>query len=326
MGLIYKDITVTPEATWGTSLAGDPDRLHIKSINLNLAREKQVVEETTGTPKGRQRIVVIKDTLEGDMVGFLTPTTAHHVLEWVNGAQVTVGSSVGASGTLFNYNQNIDGNLYSKAINIDRTNSQERFNGVRAKTLQLTAQDSLTEFTLHVMAKNRGLGATIGDNNIGETVKPFTFADWTISFNAGGTIGPNPITLAAKQWAMTYDNQQEAAYLSGSQTPTRTDPKIPTLEGSFSLFHDGASYTDAAYGASEFYLRFQGVMPSDRGLIAGVTPFMLRIDIPKVQLTKTDRTYANGELAMEDFTFSAIFDTGLSALWFPQLTAGASIS
>ena len=325
MALIYKDVSIINEATWGTSLAGDPDRIHIKSLTLNLNAEDQLVEETVGTPKGRMRMVLIKNTLEGNLDGYLTPTNAHHIFEWVNGTSVAIGSSMGASGTLFNYNQDVSGTFCSKAINIDRTNSYERYNGVRAKTLELKSSDSITEWTLGVIAKSRGLGAALVDNVIGETVKPFTFADWTVQINAGNTIG-TPITVQAKQWSISYDNNLESTYLSGSQTPARSDVKIPSIKGSFTLFHDGTSWTDATYGASEFYLRFQGTLPSERGLIAGVTPYMLRIDVPRVMLTKTVRNYANGELAIEDFDFTGMFDTGLSALWFPQLTAGLSIS
>jgi hypothetical protein len=326
MGLIYKDITVIQETSWGASLAGDPNRLHIRNISLNEENEKLLVEETSGTPKGRGRMVSVKNNYTGDITGFLTPRNAHHILGWVNGSTGSVGSSVGASGTLFNYYQNSNGVMTSKAINIDRVDSQERYNGVRAKSLEITSSDSLTEFTLGVIAKQRGLGASIPETDIGETVKPFTFADWTVSINAGNTIGTAPITQSVKQWNLSYDNQLETSFLSGSADPARSDPKIPTIKGSFSIFHSGTSWTDANYGASEFYMRFQGVMPSDRGLIAGVTPYMLRIDVPRVQLTKSVRNYANGELSIEEFSFDGIYDPGLSSLWFAQLTAGISVS
>ena len=326
MALIYKDITVTNESTWGVSLAGDPDRLHITSINLNLDENKMVIQDTSGTPKGFNRMTTGKYSLEGDIKGYVTPTNIHHALELVMGTSVTVGSSCGASATLFYYYQDVSGTLCSKAINIDRTNSQERYNGVRAKSLEITATDALTEFTLHCIGKSRGLGATVTDYVIGESIRPFIFADWTIYINAGNTSGPNGVTVGAKTWTLTYDNQQETTYLSGNQTPSRTDAKVPTLEGSFSLFHDGTSWTDATYGASEFFLRFQGVLPSERGLIAGVTPFMLRLDIPRVQLMKTVRGYADDTITVEDFKFTAMFDPGSSTLWYPQQTAGVSIS
>lgn len=326
--LAYKDILVTPEATWGASLAGIPDRLHIRTSTLNLDVEKQLVEETTGTPKGRNRIISIKNTLEGEITGYLSPRNAHHVFEWVNGV---LGSyaTMGDSGSLVTYNQDVGGSLISKSVTIDRNNSQERFNGVRAKSLELTAADSITEFTLSAIARSKGLGASIDESTaltIGETVKPATFADWTIQINAGSTIGTAPITLLAKEWNIKYDNGLETAHLSGSATPARSDPKVPTIEGSYSIFHDGSSWVSATHGSSEFALRFQATLPSERGLIAGVTPFMIRIDIPKVQLSTNTRQYGQGELVMEETNFMAMFDTGISALWRVQITAGQSIS
>src|SRR3990167_8524350 len=146
--LIYEDLEIGNEATWGTSVAATTYRLGVKTVTFNRMLEKSLVETTTVTPKGRDRIVSVKSTYEGDITGIVTPRVIHHMLELVNGEFAVVGTSVGASGTLFEYPQNTSGSMASKFINLDRNNSSERFLGVRGKSLEISFSDNQLEFTL----------------------------------------------------------------------------------------------------------------------------------------------------------------------------------
>lgn len=324
--LIYEDLEIGNEATWGASVAATTYRLAVKSVTFNRALEKQLAETTTVTPKGRDRIVSIKSAYEGDITGIVTPRVIHHMLELVNGEFAVAGSSAGTSATIFEYPQNTSGSMASKFINLDRNNSTERFLGVRGKSLEITFSDSVMEFTLNGMAKTRGLGTALANNLTGETIKPFVFADATVSIHQGASYSSTPVTLAVSEFSLTYDNGLESTYLSGSADPSRSDPKMPDIKGKFKIFHDGASWTDAAYGASEFYIRMQATLPSSGGLIAGVTPFILRIDVPRTELTTNVRNYEQAELSVEEIEFSGMVEKGLSLLWRVQLTAGASVS
>ena len=322
--LIYKDIGVQDEVSFGISLTANYTRLHVRTVTLNQTIDKMLVEDTTSNVKGRDRISRIKTTLEGDITGFITPRGVHQMLEMVNGA-VATGTSMGASGSLFTYYQDTSGTSFlSKVVNLDRNNSQEKFLGVRAKSLELTASDSLAEYTLSVIAKTYGAGASMADI-LGETVKSFNFADNVLQINAGTTIGTAPITHKVSEWSIKYDNGLEATYLSGLEDITRSDPKIPTIEGKFTIFHEGASWTAGNYGSSEFYIRLTATLPSHGGLIAGVSPYVLRIDMPRTELTSTVRNYEQAEFGVEEIEFKGMFHPGLSLLWRPELTCGLSI-
>lgn len=323
--LIYKDIVFQPEATYGVSVAGSPDKLHVRTVTLSQTTEKILVEDTVANVKGRDRIVLNKNTVEGDVTGYVTPRGIHHALELALGTAATVGSSVGLSATLWQYDQNTTGTLLSKTMILDRNNSQEAFRGVRGKSLEITSSDSVTEYSLGVMAQSRTGAAALADL-VGETVKPFVFADWTVQVNAGTTIGTAPITLAVSEWNIKYDNGQEGAFLSGSANLTRSDPMIPTLEGKIKIFHAGNSWADASFGNSNFYMRLQGTMPSGNGLVAGVTPYTLKIDMPKTQLSVNVRNYEQAAISVEDIDFVAQFETGLSYMIRAEMTAGQSIS
>jgi len=321
--LAYKDLGIETESSFGASTAGTATRLHVASVGIELNPNKELVEDTSGTPKGRDRIVARRNDIEGDITGFGTPRSLHHMFELALGE---AGSSV-ALGTaaIITYNQNTSGSMISKTINVDRNNSQEKFSGVRGKSLELTASDDLLEFTTSVLAQARANGVALPDNVVGETVLPFTFSDITATIHQGATYGAEGVELKLNEWNLTYDNGLEGTHQSGSKAISRSDPSIPTVEGSMTIFHEGASWVDATYGCSEFYVRFEATLPSCAGLIDGVTPYLLRIDTPRVQLSTNTRNYEQAALQVEEIKFMGMFDNsaaGTSALIVPSLTVG----
>lgn len=322
---IYKDITVQNESSYGASIAGNQHRLHITSISLNQDPTKELIEDTANTTKGRDRIVRRRNVIEGDMAGIGTPRLLHHMFEWVNGVAPTV-TAVGDSASLWEYYQNTSGNMLSKSLQIDRNNTQERFSGVAASGLELSASDDLLEATINLVAKTRATGISLADA-LGETIKAFNFADFTITINPGAAFDANSaITLKASEWNLKYENNLEASHLSGSRDIARVDPGVPVVNGMIKVFHEGATLANGAYGCSEYYLRIQATLPDCNGLVAGVTPYMLRIDVPRVELKTNVRNYEQAELSTEEIEWEGIFHGGMSVLWLPSITAGLSIS
>lgn len=318
---IYKDLAYTPEASYGTSIAA-ATRIHIKSSSLNLNQNKELVEDTVSSSKGRDRMIRRKNVIEGDIEGFGSPRGLHFAFQLVNGSAGST-SAVGTSAILLTYNQNTTGSMLSYTVNKDRNNSQEAFAGVYASSLELSASDDLLEWTLSGGAQSRGNGSALTDNVIGETTHAYVFSDMSVTIHAGSTYGANAVTHKVSEWSVKYENGMEPTFLSGSANITRVDPKIPTVSGKIKIFHEGTSWVDATYGASEFYIRFDGSLPSQAGLIAGVTPFTLRVDVPRAQLTTNVRNYEQNEFAVEEIEFMGMMDlspVGTSALWKPTMT------
>jgi len=316
---IYKDIGIATEASFGTSLAM-ASRIHVKSFGFGLNQNKELVEDTVSSSRGRDRLIRRKNVIEGDMSGYASPRALHEMLELVNGME---GVTTGVSLMVVTYGQNVSGTMMTKSLWADRNNSTEAFNGVYATSLEITGADDLLEWTMSGGAKTRGAGAAIADNVIGETVHAYNFSDITVTIHKGATYGAQPVTHKVSEWSVKYDNGTEATHLSGSPDVTRIDPKIPMVEGKFKIFHEGTSWVDAAYGASEFYLRFDGSLPSQAGLIGGLTPYTLRIDIPRSQLKTNVRNYEQNEFAVEEIEFVGLMDlspVGTSALWKASMT------
>lgn len=323
MGLqnIYKNIIFRDETTWGTSVAGTTRTLQIVSSSLNANPNKTLVEDTRTSNKGRDRMVRLKNEIDGDIVAYSSPEVLNFMFETVNGSAGTT-SAVGTSAILITYNQNTDGNMTSVTLVEDRNNSQEVFYGVRGKKLAMKASDGLVESTLTVMAKTRGAGATLA-NLVGETVKPLVFADMVITMGLPGYTQVS--TLLCEDWSLEYDNGLEKTFLSGDRNAARMDQMVPMVSGQFTIFHEGSSYLNPTYGSSEVYIRIEGIYDSSEGLIAGVTPYYLRIDIPRAEITLNERNFEQGALAKEVISFTAMFDQGTSTLWKPQLTTGFDI-
>jgi len=321
---IYKDIGIGDESTWGVSVASNSERLHIKTSTLNKIVEKEVVEDTTTSIKGRERIVRMKNVVTGDLTGFATPRTMHHMLELALGT-IATNTAVGTSATLRTYNQNTDGTMISKSINFDRNNSQETFNGVRASAIDITASDNKLEFTLNTEGKIQSNVGTSMQDLIGETIRPMVFADATITVHQGATYGVEFTTLEVESWNVKYENGLESSFLSGSRDAARSDPKIPAVSGKFKIFHEGTSFVELQHGCTEAYLRFDIVLPSCAGLIAGVTPYTLRIDVPRTEMTSNVRPYEAGEYSMEEVEFMGKLNTGTSSLIDITQTVGAAL-
>ncbi len=318
--VIYKNVGIADEATWGVSLSVTR-YLPIKSSTVERVVNKTLVSDTTATNKGMDRITLLKNEIGGDINAFGSPKILHNFLKWVNGGP-GVTSAIGTSAIQITYNQATNENFNSFEMVQDRNNAQETFVGLRGTKLQLKASDNILDATLSVFGKQRLTGVSVVDR-VGETFKPLTFADMTITL-AGATY-QNAVTLLSSEWTLEYNNNMERTHLSGDETAARLDAKVPTLTGTIKIFHVGNSYVDATYGLSDFYLRFEGIPDSSTGLIAGVTPTYLRIDIPRVEITKNTRNYEADKLAVETLTFDAMFDPGISALWKPQLVTGFDI-
>lgn len=316
---IYKDIQLGNEGTWGSSIA-PTERLHIRTMTLNKVVEKEIADDTTSSIKGRERMNRLQHTIEGDITAYGTPRNFGHFFELANGALGTT-ATLGSSALVMTYSQNTDGTMISKTLNVDRNNSQETFNGVRASNMEISASDNKVELSLSTQARYQSdVGTAIQDLQ-GETTKPATFADVTVTVDPG-SYGDQAETLKVSEWSLTYDNGLETQHLSGDRDPARSDPNVPTLEGSFSIFHTGISYVELSKGCSEAYIRFDIVYPSCAGLIAGVTPYTTRIDVPRAELTSNVRNYESGELSVEEVEFSALFDLGTSSLWQATQTVG----
>lgn len=315
---IYKDIGIADEATWGTSIASTTRKMHIRTSTLGLNPNKGLVEDIMTSMKGRERMVQTKNDVSGDLTGYATPRSLHEAYELVNLAK-GVTSALGASAMIIDYVQNTSGTITSKTINTDRNNSQEKFNGVFATALDISWSDGLVEWTANCLAKTRAVGAVLSDT-IGETVKPYNYGDVTVTVHAGATYGAQPVTLAVSSGNVKYDNGAELAFLSGSNDASRADPKIPSVTGKLKIFHTGSSWVSAFTGASEFYLRIQMVTNSAEGLIAGVTPYMNRIDVPRIQFTSNVRNFEQAAISVEEIEYTGMFDYGTSALWKPQQT------
>lgn len=316
---IYKDIGIATEASFGTSLAMEK-RLHVRSVTLGLDQNKELVEDTVSSSRGRDRLVRRKNVIEGDITGYASPRSLHEMLELVNGAE---GATAGVSLMVITYGQNTTGTMMTKSIWLDRNNSTEAFNGVYATSLELSGSDDLLEWTMSGGAKTQGSGSALADNVIGETIHPYNFSDVTVTIHKGATYGAQAVTHKVMEWNVKYDNGTEGTHLSGSADIARIDPKIPMVEGKFKIFHEGTSWVDATYGASEFYLRFDGSLPSQAGLIGGLTPYTLRIDIPRSQLKTNVRNYEQNEYAVEEIEFVGLMDlspVGTSALWKVSMT------
>ena len=324
--MLYKDIGIDNEATYGSSNLGTARRMHVTSVGLGQDVTKELVEDTMVSPKGRERMISKRNVVEGEIAGYGEVRTLKEMFELVNGV---AGTSVahGDTGAITTFWQNTDGTFKSKAINIDRNNSQEKFNGVVAKSMSLSFSDDILESSVDCVAQARASGTSM-TNILGATVEPFTFADMTVTIHQGATYGGQAVTQYVSDFSLEYANGIEGSYLSGSKSIKRVDPKVPELNGSLKIFHEGSSWIEASYGASEFYIRLEGTLPSEGGLIGGVTPYLLRIDIPRCELTTNVRAYEQAEFSVEEIEFVGMADTslnGVSALWRPQLTTGINI-
>lgn len=318
---IYKHLVFKDETTWGVSANSSLRYIPVTSSSIEENINKALVEDTSTSMKGRDRMYRGKSEITGEVSSFASPKVLHTFLELVNGVHGATAAS-GTSALIVTYNQNTDGNYISQSVIHDRNNSQEAFYGIRGTKLSLQASDGLVECSLSTIGKTRGNGVAVVDT-IGETVVPFMFSDITVTI--GRPSYASPVTLNVSDWNIDYDNKMEPGYLSSSRNPLRTDPSVPELTGSFTIYHEGTSWVSATYGASDFYLRIEAASDSSTGLIAGVTPYYLRIDVPRVQLTKTSRNYEQAALSVEKIEFTAYFDPGLSMMWKPQLTTGFDI-
>lgn len=320
---IYKDIGLENETSWGASMAGTVSRLHIKSSTLEQKNNKGLVTSTMTSSKGHDRMVQAKNDYAGDIMGYGTPSTLHEMFEMVMGARGAT-STLGTSAMIIDYVQNTSGTMVSNTIQQDRNNAQEKFSGVVAHSMEVQFSNDLIEWTANCLAKTRTTGTALPDT-IGETIKPYNYGDVTVTIHAGATYGAQPVTLQVSNFSVKYDNKATNTYFSGSNDPSRVDPKIPELTGKFEIFHTGSSWVSAFLGASEFYIRAQAVSNSSEGLIAGITPYMLRIDAPRTQLTVNTRNYEQDAFSIEKIEFIGMFDFGTSTLWKVQQTVGFDV-
>jgi hypothetical protein len=317
--VIYKNLVVKDETSWGVSTNTTQRKLQIISTGLNLNPNKELVEDTRTAVQGRDRVVRLRNEIDGDIQMYAAPKELNFAFEQVMGA-VGISSAGGSNAANYTYRQDPTGSAYSSTVVLDRNNSQEAFYGIRSSQLSMTASDGLVELTLTTMGKSRGIGASIADT-VGGTVKPFVFADVVVSVGPSGNLAPVDVS----EWNLDYNNNLERTFLSGSRNAARTDITTPTLEGSFTMFHSGNSYSSPVFGCSELQIRIEATTSSCEGLIAGVTPYYLRIDVPRSEFTTNERNYEQGALSMETINFIGMFDPGTSSLWLPQLFAGLDL-
>lgn len=322
---IYKNIGIGDENDWGSSIASNSTRLHVKTVTLNHDPTKEMVEDTMSSVKGRERMVRVRNVNEGDITGFVSPRTMHHMWELAMGVRGAT-SAVGSSAILRTYNQNTGGSMISKSINVDRNNTQETWNGVRGTALEVTGSDNKLEFTLNANVKTYSNNGTSMQDLVGETVKVATFADTTITIHQGASYGADITTLKVSEFSYKYENGLESAHLSGDRDIQRSDPGIPVVTGKFKIFHEGASFVNLAHGCSEAYIQFNTVYPLCAGLIAGVTPYTMRVDITRAELKSNVRNYEAAEKSVEEVEFEGKLNTGTSSLINVTQTVGFDIS
>lgn len=320
--VVYKDNAVISESAWGVS-SGDTQRLiHVIDNSLNLNPNKELVEDTSGTPAGRDRMVGLRNEISGDMTFHATPRSMHTAFEMVMG-QPGVSSAVGNSGAFSNtYLVNRGSSYQSKTIVIDRNKSQETFYGVRATSLNGSFSDGLVEFSLGLNGKSRDDSGSEISDGIGETLEPFGYYDLNVEIHNGATFGASANTFYVTEFDFTYENGQEVAFLSNSKDARRSDPGIPTVEGSLTIYHEGASWTSPTFGCSELFIRLSGSLESCGGVIPdgeGSTAYFAQMDFPRVEFTTNTRTYAQGEKIFETIEFTGMVEPGGSGIFIPQL-------
>lgn len=319
--VIYKNIGIEEETSWGASTGGILRVLQIKNTTLNTNPNKTLVEDTMTSLKGRDRFVLLKNETGGDIEALGSPRILHNFLKLINGLP-GASTAMGTSAFVYTYNQDTGGSPLSMTMVLDRNNTQEKFSGLRASKLVLKASNDILDATLSLMGKDRVTGVSVTDK-VGETFKPLTFADMKVTI--GLPSYSQVATLNVSEWQLEFDTGLERSHLSGARTAARLDSKVDSLKGNFKIFHTGNSFVNTVYGVSDYNIRFEGIPDSSSGLIAGVTPYYLKIDLPRVQLRTTTRNYEQNQLAVETIEFEALFDPGTSALWSPQLTVGYDI-
>ncbi len=325
MATVIKDITIETEPSYGASRTGTQTKLHTINMTLGLQSNKAYVEDTTNTPKGYDRITLGPNVVSGTWDGFGSPRNLHYAFEWVNGvAGTSVALGTSQFGIQMTYNQNTDGRMLSRTVNMDRQNSQEKFSGVAASNLTIKGSNSNIELSMDLLGQSRLPGVSVA-YTLGETVLPYSYADVSVTWNQGASFASaGNTTLYLSEWEMTYDNGLEGANLSGSYDINRVDPKIPTLKGKFKVFHEYGSHSDMAQGATQFSLRFQATLPTVKGSITGGTPYFVRIDVPAAQADVVVKNYKVAEVCVEEVSWMAEFDAGTSALWTVTQVVGAS--
>lgn len=309
--VIYKNVGFGDESTYGTAVGATATRLQLTEFQLDQNPGKEKVEDTQSTARGRDRMVKLKTELSGSMAGFLSPKNFHHAAELAMG-KAGITASGGSSAVNISYYQNAGEAWLSKTANKDYNNSQERYSGVAAQNIEISASDNLVEFSAGIIGKGASTGVALPDG-VGETIDPFAFADVTMTLWAGASVNGSGINIKPEEWSVNYENGLEASYFN-SRTIDRVDPKIPMVSGSFKIFHEGTTFVHGTYGASEWYLRIDLNLPQEGGLIAGVTPHFARIDIPRIELTSNVKPYAQNEFAVEEIEFEGLYNYGVSAL------------
>lgn len=316
--LIVKDIGIEDEPSFGASVAGTARRIHVRTVGLGLNVNKAVVEQTGGTAKGRDVMTRISNTLDGDITAYASPKVLHELLELGMGTTAT-STSVGTSASIYTYNQNTQPNPLTKTVNIDRAVTQEKFQGVFGTGFQISGSDNLLELTVPTSARFRAAGVSMADA-AGEQTKPLSFSDVIVTLYRGATVGVGT-TVLVSNWTLNYANGYNGKHMSGSRDYNQIDSSIPTISGSFQVYHEGASFADAAYGCSEFWLRIDAVLPTCNGLVAGVTPHVLRLDVPRIELTTSTRSYEQASMAMEDVEWVGVVNPDTLYLFRATLTS-----
>lgn len=323
--MIYKDIGIETESSYGASTAGTAVRLKVRTADIALNPNKELVEDTTVGVRGRDRMTSLRNSVEGTITTYATPRNLHHMLEMTLGS---LGSSAPLGGSnalaaVITYSQNTSGSWISKTVNKDYNNSQERFSGVVGTQLEMSFSDALIELSMDTLGQQRLTGISMA-GLVGETVKPFSFSDVQV-YVARGNSAQGLTSIKVEEFTLTYQNGIEGTYLSGNDNIARVDPLIPAVTGSFTFFHESDSYRTATFGCSEYFVRLEATLPDCHGNITGGTPIFLRIDIPRAEFTTNTVAYEQATLAKEQVEFTGMVETGVSYMMQVQMTVPASI-
>lgn len=317
--IAYKNIGVGREGSALGTSAVINRYLQIKSLDLRPNENKVILDDTSNNALGGAKYYRERVTLEGSMTAYATPSNIQETLEMVCGTS-NAGTSVGASALSYTYvvNQNA---YMSKWFRVDDGVNIEDYHGLRAKTWKLDVSD-MAEISVDLI----GQGYTSAGSSMASTINtqaPFSLAElkvWVASAPAG-LGGSSMSELVVHDFGVEYDNQMEGKHESGKRTINRADPKIPTLKVTFKRFYEDTILRDNNYlGSSTFAMRIEAFGTDHQSLIAGVTPYVFRIDIPSIQVTENHkRNYEAGEMIIEDITMEAVFNSTSGYLWQPYV-------
>lgn len=319
--IVNKNLGVGPESSWGVSLA-ITQYMHVKSAEFVRNVNKTLLDDTAcSSPLGKQRAVTQNEEVTGNINAYLTPTNAKAAFEWITGTSVG-GVSLGNSAMSYTWTQ-AQVSHRSKWVRLEWDDiAQEDYYGLRANTLELTSTSGgPAEMTLDLIGQ--GYRAGVSMTTTASTLKPLMLRNFKVYYTTAGPsdLGISQTELLVDEFTLNVDNKLEGKHQSGSAVISRTDVSgYPEVKLTLKRVNEATNARDAAWGISVWSIRLEGYTTADQGLIAGATPYLVRIDLPAAHVVETPkRDYSAGELSMEEINFECEYNTVKSALWIPQM-------